>query len=181
MKFKKLDGMRIKLIPLSQDRINDFHAYSSKKIFYKYLEFEPFVNKQQSAQYLQKLIDKSNQKDAYYWFIFHIAADKVIGTIGVHDIDSRKKDGEISYGISPDFWGKGIFTETLRVLLTHLFQDLGFYRITAVTQVTNYPSNHGLLALGFKVEGTLKDYYLSSDNSRYDANILALLKNEFDV
>jgi len=61
--------------------------------------------------------------------------------------------------MSPKFWGKGYFNETLKLVLDYLFIDLKINRVRAKTPTTNLPSINALRKLGFKVEAQLRDYY----------------------
>lgn len=180
MKFPDLFGTRIKLIQLSEDGLSDMYEYSKNPLLYRYLEFEPQKTIEDTTEYLHKLIKRSGAENAHYWFISLIHNNKIIGSIGVHDIDWRKGNAEISYGLSPDSWGKGYFNEMLQIILKYLFVDKGFYRIYATTRFDNEPSIRALRKVGFQKEGTLRDYYLSKDGKRYDAVILAILKNEYN-
>jgi ribosomal-protein-alanine N-acetyltransferase len=179
MNFSSLKGQRIDLVELSLSGLDDMFEYSRKPEFYRYLEFPPQQDKQETLRYLERLIARSNVETAYYWFIKHTTDNKIIGTIGIHDIDWRKLSGEVSYGISPDYWGKGYFQEALRLILDYVFEKKGFYRVCATTWATNTPSIKSLQKLGFKDEGVLRGYYLDYKGQRHDATILAVLRNEY--
>ena len=113
MCFSDLKGNRIILSSIDKSGLDDMYEYSKNPLLYKYLEFEPQKSINETRDYLIKLISRSNVDNAHYWFIRLTENRKVIGTFGVHDIDWRKQSAEISYGISPDYWGKGhIFEAT---------------------------------------------------------------------
>ena len=179
MNFPELYGKRIRLDELSLSGLVDMYEYSKNPLLYKYFEFEPQKNIEETKEYLIKLMKRSKAENGHYWFIRLIKNDKIIGTFGVHDIDQRKKSAEVSYGISPDYWGKGYFKEALRVVLDHLFSECGFYRVNATTRSDNIPSIKGLESVGFQKEGVLRDYYLSNNGKRYDAALLAILRHEY--
>jgi len=124
---------------------------------------------------------RSELENAHYWFISLTKPEKVIGSFGVHDIDWRKKNAEISYGLSPDYWGEGYFGETLKVALKYLFNEQKFHRIFATTRSDNLPSIKALERAGFQKEATLRDFYLSYDGTRHNAAVLSILKPEYDA
>jgi len=159
--------------------LNDMHEYSVKDEFYRFLEFEPFKNIEETRSYLKKLIKRSDSKSGYYWFIKSKKDKKIIGTFGVLNIDENKKSAEIGYGISPNYWGEGYFSEILKVVLDYLIHNLKFHRIWAKTQSNNIASIKGLQKIGFKKEGVLRDFYLSSNGKRYDAVLLSILKEKY--
>ena len=179
MKFNDLHSERLDLVKISKEGLDDMHEYSIRREFYEYLEFEPFKNIEETNEYLEKLIERSNSDRGHYWFIRLNRERKVIGTIGLLDIDVRKGSAEIGYGLSPDYWGQGLFKEVLITVLEYLFVDLQFHRVWAKTQSNNIPSIKALERCGFKNEGVMRDWYLSSKGIRYDATILSILKSEY--
>ena len=158
----------------------DMYEYSKNPSFYKHMEYESHQSIEETRQYLKKLIGRSCSDSGHYWFIFQKVERKIIGTFGLLNIDRRKGSAEIGYGISPDYWGHGYFRETLIMVLKYLFLQLGFHRVSAITQVDNLASIKGLEKVGFRKEGIMRDYYLSlKDSRRYDAVMLSILKGEF--
>ena len=166
---------RLCIEPISIAYLPDFHEYSLKPELYKYLEFDPFTTLEQSKKYLQKLLARSNSSLCQYWFIRLPEEDKVVGSIGLHSLNVNRKSVEIGYGISPDYWGRGIFTSAANILIDHCFLSLRLRRISAVTHSENLGSIKGLSKLGFNQEGRLCDYYCDTSGNWSDAILLALL------
>lgn len=179
MNFVNLHGDRIDLIAIGENGLTDMHKYSIKPEFYRYLEYEPFQTLEETRQYLRRLIKLSNSGSGHYWFIKLKEGNKIIGTFGVLNIERKRCSAEIGYGLSPDYWGCAYFKESLIMVLKYLFVDLHFHRIWAKSQSNNIPSIKALEKAGFKKEGVLRDFYLSSDGKRYDAVLLGILRNEF--
>ena len=177
--FKNINGNNFNLIELSFDYLDDMFEYSNNDRLYEYFEFTPKHNYQSTKEYLGNLIKRSSKNDAYWWFIQLNETSKVIGSFGVHEIDYRKGCCEISYAISPDYWGTGAFMEVLDMVLKTLFLDFGFHRVSAVTMSKNHRSINALKKIGFKEEGVFRDFYFDSKRKRNDATSLALLKNEY--
>ena len=178
--FIDLESERLNLLELGMFGLEDMHEYSIKEEFYRYLEFSPHKTKEDTIAYLQKLIQRSDREDAHYWFIKFSEENKIIGTLGLHDIDWRKRIGEVSYGISPDYSRRGLFTEALMRVLDYCFNELEFERICASTMANNMASVNGLKKCGFVQKTTLNNHYLSEDDGlRHDALILEILRNEY--
>ncbi len=127
MNFKDLHSERLDLVQINKDGLPDMHEYSIKREFYEYLEFEPFKTIEETKEYLEKLIKRSNSEIAHYWYIRLKENKKVIGTFGLLDYNIRKGSTEIGYGLSPDYWGGGFFKETFMIVLKHLFVDMQFF------------------------------------------------------
>jgi len=175
MKLQNLQSDRLNMIEISQDGLHDMHEYSTRNEMYDYLEFPPHNSIRDTKIYLNKLINRSKKDKWHYWFIKYKENSKIIGTFGIHDIDWRKKIGEVSYGVSPEYSRRGIFTEVLQCVLDYLFNELDFHRICATTRYDNLGSIKGLEKSGFKIEGRMKNFYLSHDGNRYDAVILGVI------
>ena len=176
IKLKNISGPKIKLIDLDMKYLDDMHEYSSDSRMYEYFEFEAHKTKNETKLYLKRLMKRSGAEDAHWWFIQLKESSKVVGSFGVHDIDMNKNSCEISYAISPEYWGKNIFSEVMEMALDYLVKDLSFHRIIATTAKENLRSIRGVEKYKFKQEAILKDYYLNSDNKRYDAVLLSLVQ-----
>ena len=179
MRFHDLPGCRIELVRLHLKGLQAMHEYSVQKKFYRFLEYRPHRTLNDTRDYLKKLLKISNSQTGHYWFIQLKENKKIIGTFGVVNVDQRRRSGEIGYGISPDYWGQGLFQEALALVLKHLFADLNFHRVAAKSQANNSASIRGLRKAGFKKEGVQRDFYLSYTGKRSDAVFLSMLRTEF--
>ena len=180
MNFENIYGKRIDLIEINMEGLMDMYEYSKNPSFYKHMEYKPHQSLEETRQYLKKLIRRSCSDSGHYWFIFLKVEEKIIGTFGLLNVDRRKGNAELGYGISPDYWGQGYFHETLMMVLKYLFLQLDFHRVSVITQADNVASIKALEKVGFRKEGIMRDYYLSfKDRRRYDAEMLAILRDEF--
>lgn len=177
--FKDIDGENIGLIKLDIKYLNDMWEYSSNPRMYEHFEFGPQKKLSDTKAYLDRLIERSNGIDAYWWFIQIKKTGKVVGSFGVHDIDFHRRACEISYAVSPSFWGEGVFMQSLKLTLDSLINEFHFYRVTAVTSSNNVRSINALKKVGFREEGVFRDFYLKDDDTRYDATPLSLLASEY--
>lgn len=182
MNLPDLHGERIDLIEINESGLNDMYEYSQLPSFYTYLEYGEHKTIEETRQYLNKLINRSNSETDHYWFIYLKAERKVIGTFGLLNIDYRRGCTEIGYGLSPLYWGKGYFKESVILILNFLFNEMTFHRVWAKTQLNNIASIKVLEKVGFKKEGVMRDYYFSlKDGKYYDAAILGIIVDEFNL
>jgi [ribosomal protein S5]-alanine N-acetyltransferase len=177
--FDNIYGDKFNLIELNLKYLNDMFEYSSDDRLYEHFEFPPQKSYQNTKEYLENLIVRSNKDDANWWFVQSNESLKVIGSFGMHEIDLRKGCCEISYAISPNYWGSGAFMEVLNNSLRRLFYDFNFHRVTAVTASENYRSINALKKVGFKEEGLFQDFYLDYKGTRGNATSLALLSKDY--
>jgi len=145
--------------------------YETSPEFYKYLEYPPFKTKEETKFYLLKLMDKVN---SIYWFVR--LGKKVIGTVGLTEINSRSKHASIGIGISPKYWGKGYGKEALKLAVFYGFNNLNLRRLQAITREDNLPTIKIFKSLGFEQEGMLREHYVSFDGNKYNAVMLGLIK-----
>ena len=180
MKFPDLNGKRINLVKIDKNILSDLHEYSTNPLVYQYLEFPAFTDINETEDYLNKLIKRSEGENAQYWSINSIKHKKVIGTVGVLNINWKRMNGEIGFGLSPDHWGNGYANEAIKILLNFLFHNLNFYKISATTRSDHAQSINVLKKMGMTREGILRDYYLSHDRKRFDASIFSSLGHEYN-
>ncbi|MEC8882163.1 MAG: GNAT family N-acetyltransferase [Pseudomonadota bacterium] len=84
-----------------------------------------------------------------YWGIYHCGC--LIGTVGFHTLDQKNKSIEISYEISPDFWGKGIATHAVVYCIEYAkVHFLNIDKVIAYTLVDNIGSHRVAEKSGFK-------------------------------
>ena len=181
MKFKNLNGKRLQLLQIDKSILSDLHEYSTEPSFFEYLEFPIFKNIGETEKYLDKLINRSKSGNANYWSIKITNPEKIIGTIGVLNIDWNKMSGDIGYGLAKNYWGKGYFNEAANLLLHYLFFKLDFHILSVITRSDHSKSKMALEKIGLKNTGLLREYYLSHDGNRHDASIYSILKREFPL
>ena len=177
--FKDINGDLVSLIKLDIKYLNDMWEYSKDPKLYEHFEFGPQQKISDTKKYLNNLIKKSNGVDSYWWFIQINRTNKVVGSLGIHGIDNFRKTCEISYALSPKFWGKGVFIQALKLALKYLINDFHFYRFTALTSSNNIRSIESLKKIGFKEEGEFRDFYMRDNGTRFNATPLALLASEY--
>ncbi len=165
---------RIYLTKLSLKHIKDIHEYSCDKRFFKYFEYQKFEKENQTKKYIIEKLKDAKKGNTFWWSIALKESNKVIGTICIHKINFLRKTCEIGYGINPNYWNKGYFTETLKFLLKIFLKKNRFLRCQSITSKNNHSSIKGLLRCGFKREGIMKKYYRNKkQNKNFDAVILA--------
>ncbi len=83
---------------------------------------------------------------------------KLIGTAGFHTIFSLHKTAEITYDLSPVYWGKGIASAVCRTMTEWGFSKQGWVRIQAAVLETNMRSEKVLVNCGYTFEGVLRSF-----------------------
>ena len=170
------------LTKLNLSGLKEMHEYSKLPIFYKYLEYRPHKTIDKTKEYIESLMDRISNGyhggECMYWFIRSTSTGRVIGSIGLIDVNPRRKSAEVGLGISPKYWGKGHIYETLWILLKYCFDELKLERISALTRSDNLTVIRLFETSGFKVEGTQREALVKYNGKRYDLVLLGLLRRE---
>jgi RimJ/RimL family protein N-acetyltransferase len=106
--------------------------------------------------------------DAEAWVALQADQDPVVrfavcdakGPIGGIGLITREGDlrhsAELGYWLGKPFWGQGIMTAAVRVLIAYAFETLGLLRIDARVRTSNIASVRVLEKLGYQREGLLR-------------------------
>lgn len=81
-----------------------------------------------------------------------------VGNIGLHPQDDvYARSAELGYFIGEPYWGKGIATSAVKLIVNYGFEVLGIHRIYAGVFSYNKASSKVLEKAGFTFEGISKD------------------------
>ncbi len=83
--------------------------------------------------------------------------NEAVGGIGIiYQSDVYRRGAEIGYWLSEEYWGQGIMTEAIIILVQHTFNNSDIVRIHAGTFETNIASARVLEKAGFGLEAIRK-------------------------
>lgn len=105
--------------------------------------------------------------------------DELVGVCGLTSIDWLNRRAEFSLYLRPDYHGKGLGGEALKLLLAHGFDNLGLNQIWG----ESFAGNRAIKtfeALGFKKDGTRRAFYFK-DGAFHDAHLYSILREEWDA
>ncbi|MFL0166182.1 GNAT family N-acetyltransferase [Candidatus Clostridium helianthi] len=104
--------------------------------------------------------------------------EKVIGIAEIFDYFNEVNMITIGYRLNDKFWGKGIATKAVKVMVDYLFNDIGINRIQTFVMQENIKSQNVLERNGFIKEGTIRQGYTWKGQGVVDLNLYSLLKSE---
>jgi len=128
-------------------------------------------------QYLTKCANEQNEGKEWSFNIFK--ESRIIGRIGLHQIDQINQNACIGYWLDKNELGKGIITKATKRLIDYAFQDLNLNRIEILTATHNIKSTAIPIRLGFQKEGILREME-KHDDIFYDLNVFSLLRKEWE-
>jgi [ribosomal protein S5]-alanine N-acetyltransferase len=110
-------------------------------------------------------------------FVYAITLDGCVA--GNCELNLRSQiQGEISYALHPDYWGKGLATAAARQLVQLGFDDHDLHRIFATCDPRNVASAAVLQRLGMTYEGRMRETTLIRDGWR-DSDLYSVLADEW--
>ncbi len=128
------------------------------------------------------------RKDAINWLkiilpenfpprFFAITVDgRVAGNIGiVAKTDIYRKNFEIGFFLSEEFWGKGIMTKAIRAATAYAFRDFDIVRIYAEVFSDNLASRRALEKAGYILEATIHKNIIKNEIIK-DSCIYSILR-----
>jgi len=154
-----LKGNRISLTPLEDHHIEDMHDYSSNPLFFQYIDLLPHHDISDTRAYFHELKKREQERNCIYWAIINNEDRRMIGSFGLVDINELIGQGQIGYGLNPEYWGKGLFKEALILCLDFAFKKLKLIKIIVTTNIANKASIRGLQSCGFEIVTILREFY----------------------
>lgn len=178
MGFPGLETERLKLVEVEGDHIERYFEIMSRKDVMEFYGMPPLADREQAATIVRSFREKFEKKKGMRWGILRKDTENFIGTVGLNNLNTYSRKAEIGYELHPEHWRKGYTSEAVKAVLSYAYQELGLFRIGAVTFPENEASSRLLTRLGFKEEGLLRGY-LYQEEKNYDAIMFSILREEF--
>jgi len=134
---------------------------------YKYLGMEPMKDVNGVKKYIEWIQSQYRDNGIGRSVVVLKENNKVIGWSGLK-LEKEIRDFhyyDIGYRFHPDYWGKGIATESAQASLKFGFEKMGYSEICAAADAKNIASNKILEKIGlkrgeqFQFESTLCNWY----------------------
>lgn len=111
----------------------------------------PFMphNKKQLKDHIKRIMGK------YSWAVT-LKDDTFIGDIGVYSVIDDKI-GEVAWYFDPTYWHNGYATEAGKAVISYMFNEKSFIRLSAQIDAENTSSRKLAERLGFELNGILPD------------------------
>jgi RimJ/RimL family protein N-acetyltransferase len=98
--------------------------------------------------------DNENKEIQNYTFAIELISSKIfLGLFGLKLGSKKYRNAEVWFKIHPDFWGKGIATDSLNCILDFGFHTLNLHRIEGGCAVDNLASSKVMEKAGMIKEG----------------------------
>ena len=146
---------RLVLRAMTEDDVDDIHAYQSRPDVCRYLPFEP----RERDEVAEKLAKYSSalvlNGEGDFWQLAIERADDpshVVGDVFFTIKNATNATCEIGWTLHPDHTGSGYITEAAQAVLNIAFGDLGLHRAIADLDPRNHASAAVCKRLGMRPE-----------------------------
>ncbi|EEM16877.1 N-acetyltransferase [Bacillus pseudomycoides] len=178
--FPVLESVNLVLRKIEEVHLQELYSiYDNDKVF-EYCGIIPKHNLQTVRKMIGHFDRDYHKKSRIKWGIFQKnQSDKLVGIIESMDFNQKVNMVSIGYFLAEDYWGKGIATESVRMVVKFLFEEVNVNRIQAEVMPVNEVSKKVLLKNGFIKEGVLRQASLWSGKGVIDLEIYGILKEDY--
>ena len=150
-----LETDRLILRPFRKgDELFMFSNWSSDPDVVRYMSWPRHLSVGDSRTVVSLWLKNQKSDGWYNWAIVPKIAGHPIGSIGILNIDSRTRSGDIGYCIAKNWWGNGMVPEAFRAVRDYMFDTVGLEKIKAKHCVENPKSGRVMQKCGMLHEGT---------------------------
>ncbi|WP_018765928.1 GNAT family N-acetyltransferase [Bacillus sp. 105MF] len=178
--FPVLESVNLVLRKIEEVHLQELYSiYDNDKVF-EYGGIIPKHNLQTVRKMIGHFDRDYHKKSRIKWGILQKnQSDKLVGIIESMDFNQKVNMVSIGYFLVEDYWGKGIATESVRMVVKFLFEEVNVNRIQAEVMPVNEVSKKVLLKNGFIKEGVLRQASLWSGKGVIDLEIYGILKEDY--
>lgn len=173
-----LETPRLRLRKMMPADSGDMYAYACRGDVTEYLLWDPHPSPAYTKAYLTHLQRQYAGGCFFDWAVVLREENKMIGTCGFARLDDANNSGEIGYVFHPDYWGRGLASEAVRMVLKYGFLSLKLQRIEARCMEENERSLQVMKRCGMQYEGTLRDVLYIKGKYR-TVSVCAALREDF--
>lgn len=174
--FPELETQRFFLTQiLREDQAFVFRGLSHPDVIIFYgVQFDTLASTKTQMEFYDTLW---SDKTGCWWKIVDKLTQEAIGACGMNAYNALHEKAEIGYWLLPEHWKKGVMTEVLPVMISHLFATWKLHRLEAVVEAGNDTSGKLAEKLGFQFEGTLREAEIKH-GKRISLQVYSLLNTD---
>ncbi|MFW9918424.1 MAG: GNAT family N-acetyltransferase [Candidatus Thorarchaeota archaeon] len=172
-----LVGEKVRLVPLEEEKHLDhiMEHFNNPELRVFLGGYMPFTRNIEREWILSAEEDQKKRKSFHFAIETH-PEGYMIGTLGLHDIDWLSRSCTLGIAIyESKYWGKGLGTEAMRLLIDFGWTHLNLRRIELSVHAFNERAIKAYQKLGFERYGTAhQKYYMGG--SYVDTHYMELFR-----
>ncbi|HYF83655.1 MAG TPA: GNAT family N-acetyltransferase [Clostridia bacterium] len=138
--FPDIETKNLLLRRMSYNDINDLFEMRNDPKMNEYIDTIPDATTYETKAYIEKMNKGIDDDKWINWAIEYKQSNKLIGTISIWNINKEQESGELGYGISPAYQGKGLMKEALFSVIEYGFEVMKLRALEAYTEEQNINS-----------------------------------------
>ena len=165
-----------------EDALDIFKGISDKEVSYFMFNIPQPYKLKDAKTFVEKNIAEINNKKrkSINLVIELILEKKIIGCIGLNELDYGRKLCSIGYWLNKNYWKNGYMSEAVKPLIDLAIKKLKMQRITLTCNAKNSGSIAIANKFGFKLEGRMRKAHIPlTSKKREDKLIFGLLSEEW--
>lgn len=175
--FIKANGLILRKIEKSD--LNDFYEICCNEKLYTY---KP-GNAKKSIATVENMIshyerDFNKKKVIFLGICIDDDSQKLVGVAEIFDADDKVGAVTVGYTLNENYWGNGIATKTVNILLDYLFNEIDVNRVQAYVMPVNVKSQNVLKRSRFIKEGTIRQGHIWTGKGIVDLELYSILKSD---
>jgi len=176
--FPDLVSERLHLRRISAEDAAVIFAMRSSAEMMKYIPRPLYTQHDEARAYVTRADNMIAANEGIEWAITLKGNKQMIGTAGLYRLKPHHHRSELGYMLLPEYRGKGIATEVVKLMLDFRFDQLNLHSMEAVIDPGNIASERVLQKNGFIKEAHIKENEFF--NGEYiDTVIYSLLKRNY--
>jgi len=147
------------LRPLEAADARDLLIHFSDPAVTRFMDIDPMTDLDQAEAVIQWAVSQRALGAGLRWGIRQRSSGALAGTCGFNTlVVDRGRRGEVAYDLGQAWWGRGVMSAIMPVLLDFGFRRLALHRLEAMVTPGNDRSCRLLERHGFVREGVLAGY-----------------------
>lgn len=147
--------------PLLEDATGVFESYASDPEVTRFLTWRPHESIADALSAMLSRLSCWENGSEFAWLITpQDEAGTILGMISAIPDERHRWRWSLGYVLARRYWGNGYMTETVRSVISTLFEEPGVHRVAAAVDEENFASARVLEKAGMQREGILKRWSL---------------------
>jgi RimJ/RimL family protein N-acetyltransferase len=132
-------------------------------------------------EYIRVAVADGDRGYAFPFIVFDKKLQAYAGSTRFYDINADHKSLQLGYTwYGKDFQGTGLNKNCKLLLLSYVFDTLGFERVEFRADAGNKRSIAAMKSIGCTEEGILRSHLAKPNGGRRDSIVLSILRNEWE-
>ena len=155
-----------------------FKNWTSRPEVAKTLSWYPADELEDTKEILREWTSSYERDDFYIWCCVWKENNEPIGSISATVKNPKFDEVEIGYAVSDLYWGKGIATEMLKMVVRYMLLDCKYNRLYAMHGSDNPASGKVMDKAGLKFEGVHRKQGKDKYGEYYDMSVHAIIRDD---